>query len=382
MPPRKEFCKFFARGSCRNGNSCNYLHATPQQSNANPFGFGNQASNPSQRVNQQQQAPNPFGFGMQNKNQSRGGNDFGSKPNQNKPFENTWSRSSNVNTSGASVTRQSEKQQPVADHKCTDSESCKRIIVEDFQHEKPLWKLTCYGHNKNGPCDIVGDISCEELRALAYDDAKNGTNFPLIVERERSLLNSKLVEFQNLMQKPSSNQNPFGVVSANATTINSGFSPTASNFSQLHASLSSGPSPAVPNYSFGQKNTFQNNSQPSAMFQTNNSPFNTSGSFASRVPQQQPGQGQGQGSVPFGSASAQTNLFSSFANVSQTGNVFDKPLNFASNEPFSAPSIGIQLSNNTPKENTNADDSIWKKAEWKWNAGEIPEDAPPDIYIH
>lgn len=32
--------------------------------------------------------------------------------------------------------------------RCTDGESCKRQIAEDFQNERPLWKLTCYGHSK------------------------------------------------------------------------------------------------------------------------------------------------------------------------------------------------------------------------------------------
>lgn len=33
----------------------------------------------------------------------------------------------------------------------------------------------------SGPCDIVGDISYEELRALAYDDAKQGKSLQFIV---------------------------------------------------------------------------------------------------------------------------------------------------------------------------------------------------------
>lgn len=32
--------------------------------------------------------------------------------------------------------------------RCTDPELCKGQILEDFQHERPLWKLTCYGHGK------------------------------------------------------------------------------------------------------------------------------------------------------------------------------------------------------------------------------------------
>lgn len=31
------------------------------------------------------------------------------------------------------------------------------------------------------PCDIVGDISYEELRAAAYEDAKKGMNLQSIV---------------------------------------------------------------------------------------------------------------------------------------------------------------------------------------------------------
>ncbi|KAI3447270.1 hypothetical protein Pfo_003935 [Paulownia fortunei] len=386
MPPRKELCRNFQRGSCQYGDRCKFLHATPQQSKTNPFGFGMQTGTPFQHTNQHQQMPNPFGFGVQNNTQLRGGNDFGSKPNQFKPFENKWSRFSPINTSSASASRQSDNQPPAANHKCTDSESCKRIIVEDLENEKPQWKLTCYGHNRNGPCDIVGDISCEELRALAYDDAKHGKSLQLIIDRERSLLNSKLVEFQNLVQKPyavssvatPSTQNLFAGGSANAPIINSGFSPPASSFSRMSASLSTG-SAAVPNYTFGQSSAFPNNSQPSSMFQMNNSPFNSSGTFAGQLPHQSV-----QSSFSFGSASssnsamsAHRNPFSTLANSSPTGNAANKPLDFVSNGPNSASSaigqssISIQLIDNIPKQNSNVDDSIWMKAEWKWNVGEV-----------
>ncbi|KAK4382851.1 Zinc finger CCCH domain-containing protein 46 [Sesamum angolense] len=366
-----------------------------------------QTSTAFQRTNQQQQMPNPFGFGVQNNNQQRGANDFGSQPNQFKVLpclivasycSCTWNDIHlkivdsflSINNSSASASRQSENQSQAPNHKCTDSESCRRVIVEDLENEKPLWKLTCYGHNRNGPCDIVGDISCEELRALAYDDAKQGKSLQFIIERERSLLNSKLVEFQNLVQKPHtvspfgtpstqnpfgtpSTQNPFGGGSSNAPNINNVVPPPASNFGQLSASLNTG-SAAVPNYTFGQSRVFQNNSQPSNMFQMDNSPFNSSVvTSSSQVPQQ---------SVQrpfFGSASstssainAHTNPFSTFANT-QTGSAFDKQLDFVSNGPNSASSAisqsSIQLNDNLPA-NSNVDDSIWTKAEWKWNVGE------------
>ncbi|GMP52926.1 hypothetical protein CsSME_00018566 [Camellia sinensis var. sinensis] len=60
------------------------------------------------------------------------------------PFENKWTRNG-----GLQVSQQPDNQPLTANHKCTDPESCKQQVVEDFEHERPLWKLTCYGgHNK------------------------------------------------------------------------------------------------------------------------------------------------------------------------------------------------------------------------------------------
>ncbi|CAA0842164.1 Zinc finger CCCH domain-containing protein 16 [Striga hermonthica] len=293
MPPKKDLCRNFQHGSCRYGDRCKFIHAMPQQQQpkSNPFGFGVQNGSPFQQTNQQQQMSNPFGFGVQNNNKSRGGNDFGSKPSQFKPFENKWSR-------GASASQQSQNQQSATVH--------------------------------NGSCDIVGDVSCEELRALAYDDSRQGKSLQLIIERERNLLNSKLVEFQNLIQKPyvissfanPSTQNPFGGGNASTPAMNNTFPSPTSSFNQVGASPNTGPA-ALPNYTFGQPTAVQNNSQPSNMLQTNNSPFSTPGNIY---------------------------LF--------------------------------LCRNSTPVGNSNVDDSIWKKSEWKWNVGEIPEEAPPDIYIH
>ncbi|XP_051114195.1 zinc finger CCCH domain-containing protein 16 isoform X2 [Andrographis paniculata] len=335
--------------------------------------------------------PNPFGFGVQNNAQSRGGNEFGSKPNQFKPFENKWTR----NTGSGFASRPSDKQPQAADHKCTDPDSCKRIIVEDLENEKPLWKLTCYGHDRYAPCDVVGDISCEELRALAYEDAKNGKSLQFIIERERNLLASKLAEFQNLLQKPyviptmaaPAAQNPFSVANSSTPTINSGVPSSVSSFSHVNASLNTSPA-AAPSYTFGQPTAPQSNNsnnQPFNMFQAMNSSINNPGKFGNQPPQQPV-----QNPFSFGSArannSATSNPFSNFANSSQTEKMFDKPfdlsitgtnsaLNPAGNSSISAVSL------NTQNENPNIDAGIWAKAEWKWNAGEIPEDPPPDIYI-
>ena len=138
-----------------------------------------------------------FGFGVQNNSLPKGTSDFGSKQNHFKPFENKWTRFSPLTTgSSSSSSRQFDNQVQPANHKCTDPESCKRQIVEDFEHERPIWKLTCYGHCKSAPCDIVGDISYEELRLAAYDDAGRGLSLQSIEHRNflRRILGTKVSE--------------------------------------------------------------------------------------------------------------------------------------------------------------------------------------------
>ncbi|KAF4363039.1 hypothetical protein G4B88_031573 [Cannabis sativa] len=216
MPVKKDVCRNFQRGSCQYGQRCKFLHVTSSQQQQRPnnvFSY--------QQQQQQQKPSNPYGFGVQNNPQPKGAGDFGSKPNQHKPFQNSWTRSSS--TPNANNT--SESQSQTTNHKCTDRESCRRVAVEDFQHERPLWRLTCYGHWKNAPCDIVGDISYEELRMAAYDDAKRGLSLQTIVDRERNLVNSKVIEFENLC-KPSaplsnafSQKNSFGVSSQTSSAF-------------------------------------------------------------------------------------------------------------------------------------------------------------------
>uniref|UniRef100_A0A7N0ZSI1 C3H1-type domain-containing protein n=1 Tax=Kalanchoe fedtschenkoi TaxID=63787 RepID=A0A7N0ZSI1_KALFE len=178
MQPSKQLCRYYQRGSCQYGARCKFAHEIEQPSKANnSFGFGVQ-----QNSGSVQQQNNPFGFG---------------------PFDNKWSRvSANPGTGAAASPRKGDGQSPAATHSCTDPDSCKKQIAEDFEHERPLWKLTCYSHHKYAPCDITGDVSYEELRMSAYDDAKSGMSLPAIVEKERGLLNAKLVEFEALLRNP------------------------------------------------------------------------------------------------------------------------------------------------------------------------------------
>ncbi|XAR57342.1 hypothetical protein NMG60_11025450 [Bertholletia excelsa] len=393
-PPRKELCRNFQRGSCQYGNQCKFVHATQQQPRPNISGSGVQTSSQFQRSNIQPQKPNPFGFGVHGSSQPRGSNGLGSKPNHFKPFENKWIRFSPINNGSSQASQQPDHQPSAANHNCTDPESCKRQITEDFEHERPLWKLTCYGHNKSSSCDIVGDISCEELRAAAYDDAKRGLSLQSIVERERSLLNNKLLEFESLLRNPYKvMQNPAigsqtgfpGPSSGVLSITGSNNPPSVSSFGQLGASLNLGMGirSATPSYDHRQPNTVQISSKTSGS-RADNSILGSS--FGTQLPFQS-----------FGNSLASTASFYNGVNGTEEGPL-SKPAQspqapvlasvqspIIQNNANSASTAVGQLSSNADTLNivqskiSLADDSIWLKEEW--NPGEIPEEAPPDKYI-
>ncbi|XP_031268576.1 zinc finger CCCH domain-containing protein 16-like [Pistacia vera] len=103
--------------------------------------------------------------------------------------------------------------------------------------------MQCLNLFSGAPCDIVGDVSYEELRATAYDDAKRGLGLQSIVERERNLLNSKLIEFDNLLCNPytgpvnpglaSQRQFLVATQSEHSSTPQNNAPPSVSSFSQL-----------------------------------------------------------------------------------------------------------------------------------------------------
>ncbi|KAG8661343.1 zinc finger CCCH domain-containing protein 16 isoform X2 [Manihot esculenta] len=384
MPLKKELCRNFQRGSCQYGERCKFLHVAPQQQqkpNNNAFGLGSQQL----QHQQQNRFSNPFGFGVQSKSP----NDFANKQQQFKPFENKWTRFSPI-PNGGTLPRQPDNQPQAVNHNCTDPDSCKRLIVEDFENEKPLWKLTCYGHSKNGPCDIVGDVSYEELRAAAYDDSKRGMSLQSIVERERNSLNSKLTEFENLLRNPyiappksAPSPSPFPGLTSNAisTTGEKNVPPAVSSFSQLGASLNIGsttrPSTTL-NNAFGQPNLLPNSSQTSNAFGFGARP---SASSSNAFGQPDIISHSSQTSRAFG-----TNSFAPANAVStEMANSSSALPTIISDAPKSASNAGgpvtnhIQSVNGMQKGIVSRDASIWLKE--NWIPGEIPEEAPPDQYI-
>ncbi|KAL1210149.1 Zinc finger CCCH domain-containing protein 16 [Cardamine amara subsp. amara] len=376
---RKELCRNFQRGSCRYGENCRFLH--PQQAKPNnPFGFGTQ-----QQQQQQQTNSNPFGFGVQ---QSGGSG----RPNQFQPFENKWSRTGSTPTGGGggASAQQSGKQTQPADHKCTDPAACKRVMQDDYKNERPMWKLTCYAHWKYFPCDITGDISYEELRAMAYEESKRGVPLQSIVERERNLQNSKVAEFENFLRNPykgsvTANQSPFAAHTPSifppTGQINS--APAFSGFNQQTAFpntnaggiSSSGPPNAFASFN-QQPNAFSVNTPqpvPSVPFCFQTHPSTVTFKPASFGP------GPGLATAP-----QKNNIFgptptpapNTFQN-NQTAFNFNVPV-----ASFTAPVID---STNTPSgtklhiQGDPVDTSVWLKD--KWNPGEIPEQAPPNAFI-
>ncbi|KAM5552611.1 zinc finger CCCH domain-containing protein 16 [Rosa sericea] len=385
MPVKREPCRYYQRGSCQYGDKCRYLHVTQQQPKSNIYGgFGSQSGS------DQHQKSNPYGFGVHNNSQSKAATD--------KPFENKWTRPSPATATATPSSRRSDNQPQTTNHECTNPESCRSIINEDFERERPLWKLTCYGHSRNSPCDIVGDISYEELRAVAYDDAKRGLNLQSIVERERNLVNTKSIEFENL-RKPRAvplnstvSQSPFASATANAflQTPQSSAPPSVSSFSQFGTSLNVGfgQRPSAPaNNGFFQPSLFTNSSHASSGFGTNNIPSANVGSLASQS------HNSTRGSifthnVGFGNTDVMrpdSNQISSSAVPSQFPSATSsQPLVVSDGRSSASISSGqvtaeAQSLNNIQREKISGDMSIWLKK--KWTPGEVPEEEPPDALV-
>ncbi|KAB2085895.1 hypothetical protein ES319_A05G427800v1 [Gossypium barbadense] len=299
------------------------------------------------------------------------------------------------------------RQQTIGEEQCNDPESCKRIIAEDFEHERPLWKLTCYSHWKNSPCDIVGDVSYEELRAAAYDDAKRGLSLQSIIERERNLLNSKLVEFENFLRNPyrgpagsaAAQQIPFpgatttvlSPTTQNTVAPQSNVPPSVSSFSLLGASLNTGfsPGPSVQsNNASGQPTSFSNSAQSSNVFSANNVPSANAFSFGNQQPNQSVVASFPTNMANFSNSSATNpaiNQFSAAAISTQnfSSSSIQSPaflnVSLSNSEVVGREATNVQLGNNLPTTVASGDSNIWLKE--KWTPGEIPEEAPPDAYV-
>lgn len=276
----RQICRDFQRGSCRFGTRCKFLHQTGPTQQQNAFNSG-----PKQTQQQQQ------GFGT---------NRYGA-------FNSTAS---------TQRTPQQQTTAPAKEHRCGNPKVCLDQIKEDVINEQPtFWRLTSYAHWKFLPNDITGDISPEELRALAYDSAKQGSSAPQIVQKEQSLVAAKRAEFEALQRGP---------YSGPATSAGGGFQQGLTQSSPFGKPSGFG-TPAAPTGGFGQPQTmfgvpvtapaqsgggFLNATKPSP------SPFQSSG-FGQNSQFGQAGFGSQAPKSIFGSA-AQTFPASGFGSQAQT----------------------------------------------------------------
>ncbi|KAJ3698655.1 hypothetical protein LUZ61_002360 [Rhynchospora tenuis] len=394
MSRRQEPCRNFLRGSCKYGANCRFLHVSPNQNqnqyqnqqrpSTNPFGFGSSQTS-QQQQQQQRQQQNPFGFGANKTSASQ----FQAPS---KPFENKWVRSAST------APRQTDPQQAQPSvHTCTDPVACKNIIADDFKNEAPLWKLTCYAHFKGLPCDIHGDISYEELRALAYEEAKQGHNIQSIVGRERNLLQSKLSEFENLLRNPyvppNSNLGP---------SFQTNAAPVITSFSQLGANnVASAFRPPIisstSNNPFGQPSFPQNNMQmppqPEIKFGTSFGSFGNHMTNQGHVPAPNFSFGKALNTNANGNATAPNFSFGTSANGNLTGSQHFAPSfphssmstgnsNASNKQQNQLLSLGLGFASASPppeeKHEECKDDGIWLQE--RWSIGKIPEEAPPLMY--
>eukprot|EP00898_Chlorokybus_atmophyticus_P008765 jgi/Chlat1/8890/Chrsp92S08205 len=98
--------------------------------------------------------------------------------------------------------RDQQQQPSKPEHRCDDARECKQVVDLDLKDEKPVWRLSAYGHLRWGQNHINGDTSPEELRYTAYESAKSGKPLAQIAQEERSLVSQKDSQFAALLRTP------------------------------------------------------------------------------------------------------------------------------------------------------------------------------------
>ncbi|KAL7209258.1 hypothetical protein ACSBR1_030903 [Camellia fascicularis] len=201
-------------------------------------------------------------------------------------------------------------------------------------------------------------------------------NLLKMVERDRNLLNAKLLEFENLLRNPYAvPQNPSIATQTafpGATPIVSSMTaqnsnpPSVSSFSQLGPLL----------LQIMLSGSTQISSQTTSVFETNNSPFGSSGSFGGQLRNQSFGSSfaSNAASCSNGAVSAERNPFFTSAVSPQVPSSASFQSSILPNGPNSASTAVEQLSvnvdtiDNRTRKNGAVDDAIWLKEEW--NPGE------------
>ena len=204
------------------------------------------------------------------------------------------------------------------------------VRLDRSRSERPVWVLTCYGHEREKENDVLGDISPEEVRLANLCSTQQGEQTKSLKDEFRRATSQRIDMFQSVArrrQAPSKEGKP---VSGNMQCIKNmywissqgtqTFSPQTGGFNQANATPFGGPTPAAP---LGSNQSMFSASTSGSQGQTGG----FGGSF-----------GHQQGSNPFGSSTRQ-GFSNSFGQGGFGKPVQDSPMQ---QEPgtFSAPAQG------------------------------------------
>eukprot|EP00884_Botryococcus_braunii_P018457 jgi/Botrbrau1/5295/Bobra.0391s0016.3 len=180
----------FNRLSGINTNNASSNAVWPQNSGNNrgrPV-WGSQGGRGGQRPHTDQRNAGQGGFGStQNQNQggmSRSTNRFAALGNA-----GGWN---NTEGSHSGVQRQQGDRR----------QDWRLVVKDDMTNEQPMWPYTCYAHERNGPNDILGDVSFEEVRWAEQQALASGTNASILVSQFQRAVAERQQQFQKMLKSP------------------------------------------------------------------------------------------------------------------------------------------------------------------------------------
>ncbi|KAK9815931.1 hypothetical protein WJX72_012127 [[Myrmecia] bisecta] len=88
--------------------------------------------------------------------------------------------------------RQGGRGEPAADWRT--------LVRHDWQNERPMWPLTCYGHQRDQPNDIEGETSPEEVRWAQMEAARSGQSVQQLQGEFQAAVQAKDDQFQVLLR--------------------------------------------------------------------------------------------------------------------------------------------------------------------------------------
>lgn len=74
-----------------------------------------------------------------------------------------------------------------------------RDVVKQDSYERPRWPLSCYAHEAHGECDLMGDVSFEELRWQQLQAVRGGASSQQLTQQWKDAQRSNDQQWQELL---------------------------------------------------------------------------------------------------------------------------------------------------------------------------------------